>query len=200
MSDTSSFISNIFKTSNNNSMGDLNKLNNNVFYEKNKGNISKTFFQKSKFDFEVYISLMLNKIGLDIIPDILSIDYDNTEFPCIIFDTSSLVSLRKIFETKHFHYIVNELLSFLKTIKDKNVLIGSLNIDTVYVNEKSMKFYVLDITNTIFKSIPSDLNIQSLYVSLYNNSVNYQIIQYFEQEVYGLSKDNFIDDLIDAYI
>jgi len=200
MSDTSSLFSNIFKTSKNNNMTHLNKLHNDIFYEKTKGNISKTFLQKSKFDFEVYVSLMLNKIGLDIIPDILTIDYDNTIYPCITFDTSRLISLRKIFETKHFHYVINELLSFLKTIKNKNVLIGNLNVDTIYVDEKSMRFYVLDITNTIFKDISQDLTTQSLYLSLYDNSINNQVIQYFKQEIDILSKDNFANSIIDAYI
>lgn len=200
MSDTSSLISNIFKTSKNNNMTYLNELHNDIFYEKTKSNISKTFLKKSKFDFEVYISLMLNKIGLDIIPDILCIDYDNTTFPCITFDTSNLIPLRKILKVKHFHYIINELLSFLRIVKDKNVLIGSLNIDTIYVNQKTTKFYILDVTNIIFKNLSNDLNTQSLYISLYDNSLDNQIVKYFEKEIEILSKDDFVNSLIDAYI
>lgn len=202
MSETSSIYSNIFKSSaKKNSMRYLNKLvNEDVFYEIHNNNITKIFFTKNKFDWEIYVSLILDKLDLDIIPEIININYG--EVSCINYNTSNLVSLRNLFESNNnFHYIINELLSFLKSIKNKNVLIGNLHIDTIYVNKETMKFYILDISNTIFTELNRELDMQSLYISLYDTKIQNKIIKYFDEQMMNLniSKYSFTHDIIDAY-
>jgi hypothetical protein len=209
MSDTSSIYSNIFKTKKN-SMRYLNQFNihNDISYDIYEGNITKIFLKKSKFDWDVYVTCMLDKLELDIIPEITNINYngDDTRISSISYNTNELISLRKLFETNNnFHYIIHELLSFLNCIKNKNVLIGNLNIDTIYANKNTLQFYILDISNTIFKESNKNLDIQSLYISLYDNEgngIDNKIIKYFDNLITNLnfSKYSFTDDIIDAYL
>lgn len=217
MSDISNIYSNILTSSKKKKLIYLNNLHNDIHYKLHNNNIQKIFLLKKTFDWEMYILIMLKKLNLDITPNIIHINYKNdndnnniNNFSNITYETHNLISLRKLFETKNnFHYIINELISFLKTFKNKNILIGNLHIDTIYVNKNLMKFYLLDISNTIFiKNSVSDkdLDIQSLYMSLYDNTynkrINHQIINYFNKQMSAkktLSKYTYIDNILDIY-
>jgi hypothetical protein len=177
-----------------------------MYYEKsNDGNITKLFFDNKKFDWELYIIVTLNTMGLDIHPTILNVDYNKTASR-IEFDTNGLTSLRELFETNNvnFHLIINELLSFINHIRMKKIIIGNLHIDIIYVNLTTMRLYILDLSNTIFTDKTTlDINLQSLYISLRETEVNYKIIKYFDQEMKlfnnTLSKYSYTHSLLNLY-
>lgn len=186
---------NIFKYSNNNHgafhKNNLNTFHNDMFYKKSDTKITKTFLEKSRFDWDIFILFILQKLNLDIIPHIINIEY-NHKISNITFDVSNLISLREVFSQKYyfnFHYIINELFSFLKTIKDKNIFVNNLHIDTIYINrfkdkQEDIAFYILDISDTSFDKNLNTNNIDTLYLSLYNEpSISYNIITYFGKEM-----------------
>lgn len=207
-SNASSDISNIFKSfgKKKDYLSYLNLLYNDMFYEKTKdGTIMKMFFDNHKFDWELYIMLTLETLNLDIVPKVLDIDYNKTG-SFIEFDTKNLTPLREVFENSgtNFHLIINELLSFIRRIRIKKVLIGNLHIDSMYINLQTMKFYILDLSNTTFTdSTATDINLQSLYISLRETEVKDKVIKYFDQEMElfnnKLSKHSYTSNLIDLY-
>jgi hypothetical protein len=205
-SDTSS-ISNIFRIGKKKDyLSFLNLLYTNMYYEKSKdGNITKLFFDNHKFDWELYIMVTLDTMGLDIYPKILNVNY--TKYGSHIeFDTKGLTSLREVFEKScaNFHLIINELLSFIRYIRVKKVLIGNIHIDSLYINLTTMKIYVLDLSNTTFTyTTATDLNLQSLYISLRETDVKDKVVKYFDKEMElfnnSLSKYSYTRSLLDLY-
>jgi hypothetical protein len=178
-----------------------------VFYEKSKsGNITKMFFDNHKFDWELYIMLTLDNMGLDIYPTVLNVDYTKSG-SYIEFDTANLTPLREVFEKSNlnFHLIINELLSFIRYIRMKKVIIGNLHIDSMHINLSTMKFYILDLSSTTFTDTAcTDLNLQSLYISLREaEEVKDKVIKYFDQEMElfnkNLSKYSYTSSLLDLY-
>jgi hypothetical protein len=184
----------------------LNILYTDMYYEKsNGGNITKTFFDNHKFDWESYIMITLDTMGLDIYPKILNVDYTKSGY-YIEFDTKGLTPLREVFEksSANFHLIINELLSFIRYIRVKKVLIGNMHIDSLYINLNTMKIYVLDLSNTTFTyTTATDLNLQSLYISLRETDVKNKVIKYFDKEMElfdnSLSKYSYTSSLLDLY-
>ncbi len=207
-SNASSDISNIFKSfgKKKDYLSYLNLLYNDMFYEKTKnGTIMKMFFDNHKFDWELYIMLTLETLNLNIVPQVLDIDYNKTG-SFIEFDTKNLTPLREVFENSgaNFHLIINELLSFIRQIRIKKVIIGNLHIDSMYINLQTMKFYILDLSNTTFTdSCETDINLQSLYISLRETEIKDKVIKYFDQEMElfnnKLSKHSYTTNLIDLY-
>lgn len=226
-SDTSSIYSNIFKSRKKDSITFLNKLSNDetYFYERRSGILEKKFFNRVIFDYELYIILMLNKIKLDIVPEILDIsdisyisdisdindinDISDIHYTSsgIVYDVNNMISLREVFKRNiNFHYLINELLTFLKVIQYSKLLIGNLNIDTIYVkNDENLKFYIIDFSKTNFSDKILDLDFQSLYISLNeNNIVSQKNLSYFNQEFSRytdkrLSKQSFLENIIELY-
>jgi hypothetical protein len=207
-SNASSEISNIFKMGKKKDyLSYLNLLYTDVFYEKSKsGNITKMFFDNHKFDWELYIMLTLDNMGLDIYPTVLNVDYTKSG-SYIEFDTANLTPLREVFEKSNlnFHLIINELLSFIRYIRMKKVIIGNLHIDSMHINLSTMKFYILDLSSTTFADTAcTDLNLQSLYISLREaEEVKDKVIKYFDQEMElfnkNLSKYSYTSSLLDLY-
>jgi hypothetical protein len=206
-SNASSEISNIFRSfSKKDYLGYLNLLYTDMYYEKSKdGIITKLFFDNHKFDWELYIILTLESIDLNIVPNILNVDYNKTG-SYIEFDTKDLKPLREVFENSgaNFHLVINELLSFLRRIRIKKVIIGNLHIDSIYINLQTMRFYILDLSNTTFTdSTATDINLQSLYISLRETEVKDKVIKYFDQEMQlfndKLSKYSYTSNLLDLY-
>jgi hypothetical protein len=207
-SNASSNISNIFRMGKKKDyLSYLNLLYTDVYYEKLKsGNIRKMFFDNHKFDWELYIMLTVDSMGLDIYPTVLNVDY-NKSGSHIEFDTTSLTPLREVFEKNNinFHLIINELLSFIRHIRMKKVIIGNLHIDSIYINLSTMKIYILDLSNTTFTDIAcTDINLQSLYISLREaEEVKDKVIKYFDQEMdlfnKNLSKYSYINSLLNLY-
>lgn len=202
ISKSSSIYSNIFR-SNKNSFTNLNKLYNDIYYSRENNTIIKTFFNRTKFDWELYIHMMLYK--LNIVPEILHIE-DNKDSSSIQYDATDLKSLRCIFESNNnFHYIINELLSFLKQIQIKKIIIGNLHIDNIYLNLNTMQFYIIDLSNTDFTDLSHvDLDIKSLYISLHELQIKDTIIKYFDQEMdkftkTDLSKYSYTNSLLELY-
>jgi len=183
---------NIFKSKNN--QRSITFLNNHLdhkiyFYRKIHDNLEKIFFNRSLFDYELYIILMLNKIKLFIVPEIADItdNNNNNNHSCIIYNTNGMISLRDAFKSINFHYLINELLAFLKMIQNSKLLIANLNIDTIYVKniQKKLEFYIIDFSKANFTDRLSDLDFQSLYISLNENTeriVNQKKLDYFDQE------------------
>jgi hypothetical protein len=206
-SDTSSIYSNIFK-SKKNSITFLNRFSDQFFYEKKECILDKTFFNRALFDYELYIILMLNKIKLtSIVPEIL--DISDTKISRIVYNINGMISLRDAFEKNsiNFHYLINELLTFLKMIQYSKLLIGNLNIDTIYVKQQNSKleFYIIDFSKANFSDRILDLDFQSLYISLNeNNVVSQKNLNYFDQEFSRytskrLSKESFAESIIELY-
>jgi hypothetical protein len=205
-SETSSIYSNIFRTKKD-SITFLNRFSNDSMYEKRDCILDKTFFNRTLFDYELYIILMLNKMKLtSIVPEILEISDSGPSR--IIYDINGMNSLREAFEKNsiNFHYLINELLTFLKMIQHSKLLIGNLNIDTIYVREKSkLEFYIIDFSKANFTDRILDLDFQSLYISLNeNNVVSQKNLNYFDQEFSRytnkrLSKESFAESIIELY-
>ena len=203
-SENSSIYSNIFR-SKKNSFTNLNKLYNDIHYTRENNTITKTFFNRTKFDWELYMHMMLYKLKLNIVPEILHIE-DNKDVSSIQYAATDLKSLRSIFESNNnFHYIINELLSFLKQIQIKKIIIGNLHIDNIYLNLKTMQFYIMDLSNTDFTELSNiDLDIKSLYISLHELQIKDKIIKYFDQEMdkftkTDLSKYSYTNSLLELY-
>lgn len=226
-------IQNIFKSSNtaknNESQRNGNLLNffeqknyltflnipyNDIYYEHAKsGTIKKNFYNKNKFDIEMYTLLTLDTMNINIFPTPLDINYNQQEsikeekfHAYIIFDTKELVPVRKVFETfgSKFHLLINELLSFLQYIKLKNIIIGNLHIDSLYINLKTMQFYILDLTTVIFSDSKNvNINLQSLYISLCETDINPAVIKYVDNEIQqfnkNLSKYSYTNSLLELY-
>jgi hypothetical protein len=200
-------ITNIFRIGKKkNYLSYLNLLYKDMFYEKTKYcNIKKIFFDNHKFDWELYIMVTLDTIGLDIYPQILDINYSKSESQ-IYFDTKDLTPLRKVFENNgaNFHLLINELLSFIRNIRMKKVMIGNLHIDSIYINLSTMKFYILDLSNTTFTDTTDlDINLQSLYISLRETEIKDKVIKYLDKEMElfnnTLSKYTFTNNLMELY-
>ena len=79
-SNASSEISNIFRMGKKKDyLSYLNLLYTDMFYERSKNNtITKMFFDNHKFDWELYIMLTLDTIGLGIYPNVLNVSYQKT--------------------------------------------------------------------------------------------------------------------------
>ena len=174
----------------------------NIFKQKSyeKDTFCKNYTDKTIFDFDIYIIAMLHKYNVDIIPEILHIQENFIEY-----QFKDIYVLREILNNKtiNFHHLINELLSFFKILKTYKILIGHLYIDNVYVNIKTLKCYIVDLTNVKFINKKTDLNFQSLYISLLNNSKE-SIIQYMDDQLnifntINYNKSNFISNLIDLY-
>lgn len=200
-------ISNIFRMGKKKDyLSFLNILYTDMYYEKsNDGNITKLFFDNHKFDWELYIMITLDTMGLDIYPKILNVDYTKSGSQ-IEFDTNGLTSLREVFEksSANFHLIINELLSFIRYIRVNKVLIGNMHIDSLYINLTTMKMYVLDLSNTTFTdTTATDLNLQSLYISLRETKVKDKVVKYFDKEMElfnnSLSKYSYTSSLLQLY-
>lgn len=217
-SDTSSetsIYSNIFKSKKKDSVTFLNRFSDQFFYEKKNDTLEKIFFNRALFDYELYILLMLDKIKLNIVPEILEInDTNNNNLSQIIYNISDMISLRYAFEKNsiNFHYLINELLTFLKMIQYSKLLIGNLNIDTIYVKSfapqqqnSKLEFYIIDFSKANFSDRILDLDFQSLYISLNeNNIVGQKNLNYFDQEFNRytnkrLSKESFAESIIELY-
>lgn len=206
-SNASSEISNIFRFGKTKDyLNFLNLLYTDMTYTKTRNNnIVKTFFDNHKFDWELYIILMLDTIKLNIYPKILDIKYSKSN-SSIEFETKDLTPLREVFENNgaNFHLIINELLSFIRYIRMKKVVIGNLHIDSIYIDLSTMKLYILDLSNTTFSNTTSiDVNLQSLYISLRETDVKDKVIKYFDQEMElfsdNLSKFSFTNNIINLY-
>lgn len=206
-SNASSEISNIFRMGKKKDyLSYLNLLYTDMYYEKSKNNtVTKMFFDNHKFDWELYIILTLESIDLNIFPKILDVNYSKTG-SYIEFDTTNLTPLRQVFENSsaNFHLIINELLSFIRHIRIKKVLIGNLHIDSMYIDLSTMKLYILDLSNTTFTDTTStDINLQSLYISMRETEIKDKVIKYFDQEMdlfnNKLSKYSYTSSLLDLY-
>lgn len=195
-SSISSIYSNIFKSKKNHSVLNNNNTNKYINYDKIDGNIIKTFFKREQFDLELYTNIKLNEMNLNILPEILFIE-DNDTFSTIKYNTNNLLSLRDILEKKNnFNYIINELVSFIKTIKNNKIIIGNLHIDNIYVNLKSMEFFIIDLINVNFNKDESNLDFQSLSLSLNSDYFNYKTSIFTKHT----SQDTFISNLIELYM
>ena len=160
----------------------------------------KNYIDKTLFDFDIYIIAMFNKYNIDIIPEILHIQENFIEY-----QSKDIYVLRDILNNKsiNYHHLINELLSFFKILKTFKILIGHLHIDNIYVNIKTLKCYIVDLTNVKFINKKTDLNFQSLYMSLCNNSEE-SIIQYLDNQLnifntLNYNESNFVENLIDLY-
>lgn len=209
-SSETSIYSNIFKSKKKDSVTFLNRFSDQFFYEKTSDTLEKIFFNRALFDYELYILLMLDKIKLNIVPEILEInDTNNNNSSQIIYNINGMISLRYAFEKNsiNFHYLINELLTFLKMIQYSKLLIGNLNIDTIYVKQQNSKleFYIIDFSKANFSDRILDLDFQSLYISLNeNNIVGQKNLNYFDQEFNRytnkrLSKESFAESIIELY-
>ena len=189
-------------------LDNLNSLYTNIYYELDteKGCVIKNFFKKELFDWELFIILMIEKAELRIIPEITNINYDNG-VSFIEYNTIGLCSIRDIFENKediNFHLMINELLVFIKKIRMKNIIIGNLHIDSIYVNLDKMEFFILDLSNTYFKKLgETTLDLQSLYISMNDLDMDKNVLNYFNKELNRLdkqvSKYSYISELINSY-
>lgn len=187
----SSIYSNICKSKKNDiNLNYLNTINKNVNYDKIHGNIIKTFFKREQFDEELYSIFILGEIKLNIVPEILSIDDDNS---VIIYNTNNLVSLRSILLTNNLNYIINELFSFLKEIKNYKITIGNLHVDNIYINIKTMEFFIIDLININFDKEENNIDFESLSLSL--NSDYFNSISHITT-----SENNIINNIIDFYM
>lgn len=206
---SSSEYSNIFKSfgkKRRDYISNLNKLYKDIYYEKIGDKICKNFLNRDKFDWELYILVTLHQLDLEITPHIKNIEHHNT-ISIIEYECDNLKSLREVFENSgyNFHYIINELLAFIRNIRNKKVIIGNLHLDSIYVNLDTMKFYILDLSNTTLSDLDDvDISLQSLYISFHDANVKSKVIKYFEKEmdVYNkeaLSKSNYTDTIIDLY-
>jgi len=206
-SETSSIYSNIFK-SKKDSITFLNRFSDQFCYEKKNYTLEKIFFNREIFDYELYILLMLNKIKLKIVPEILEIsDFNPSK---IIYNISDMISLRETFKknTINFHYLINELLSFLKMIQHSKLLISNLNIDTIYVKQNTkLEFYIIDFSKANFTERILDLDFQLLYISLNENTehiISQKNLNYFDKEFSRytnkrLSKELLVENIIELY-
>lgn len=194
-SSISSLYTNICKTKNQENynisyLNNLNYINKSINYDKIDGNIIKTFFKREQFDIELYSIYMLNQMNLNILPEILNIDDSNS---VIKYNTSNLLSLREALSCENLNYIVNELFSFIRNIKKSKITIGNLHIDNIYIDMKTMEFFIIDLININFNKQENNLDFDSLSLSL--NS------KYFDSTCYiNTSEDNFISNIIDFYM
>lgn len=187
----SSIYSNICKTKKHDiNLNYLNTINKNVNYDKIDGNIIKTFFKREQFDEELYSIFILEEIKLNIVPEILTIDDNNS---VIKYNTNNLVSLRSILLTNNLNYIINELFSFIKEIKNYKVTIGNLHVDNIYINIKTMEFFIIDLININFDKEENNIDFESLSLSLNSN--------YFNSIGHiTTSENNIINNIIDFYM
>lgn len=141
---------------------------------------SKIFEEKKLFDWEMYIIVILDKYNIDIIPEILYVN-DNL----IKYKLSDIFSLREILNDKtiNFHHLINELLCFFKIFKKNKILHLQLNIDNIYVNKKTLRCYIIDLTNVHFTDKESNLNFQSLYISLLQNNIKKSTLTYMNDQL-----------------
>lgn len=194
-SSISSLYTNICKTKNQENynisyLNNLNYINKSINYDKIDGNIIKTFFKREQFDIELYSIYMLNQMNLNILPEILNIDDSNS---VIKYNTNNLLSLREALSCENLNYIVNELFSFIRNIKKSKITIGNLHIDNIYIDMKTMEFFIIDLININFNKQENNLDFDSLSLSL--NS------KYFDSTCYiNTSEDNFISNIIDFYM
>jgi hypothetical protein len=162
----------------------------------------KNYIDKTLFDNDIYIIAMFNKYNIDIIPEILHIQENYIEY-----QYKDIYVLREILNNKNinYHHLINELLSFFKILKIHKIFIGHLHIDNIYVNIKTLKCYIIDLSNVKFIDKKSDLNFQSLYISLYNTKcIEESVMRYMDDQLnifntVNYNESNFVENLIDLY-
>lgn len=121
---------NLFKKNNYNHLGNLNKLHPDIQYKKNEkieSHILKIFYNKLLFDQELYMNVTLKKMYVNILPNIINVDYSRSK-QIIEYDYTDLTPLRVVLQSySHFiqykgysdNLLINELLSFIKSIQFK---------------------------------------------------------------------------------
>jgi hypothetical protein len=186
----------------------LNKVNQDIYYQKNgktQSTIFKIFYNKSLFDRELHINLMLKRMQLNIVPNIINIDYNKSK-TTIEYDYENLTPLRVALQSYNInsHFIINELLSFIKSVQFKQIRFGNLHIDDIYINMKTMKFYTTNICNIRFNASDYELDndFKSLYISFNNINIKNKTLDYIKQEIDNYTKTNDknnVNDIIQLY-
>lgn len=178
-----------------NSMPELNKNNSDIHYENNDDcTLIKTFLNRRLFDIELYMTIILNDVNIDIIPEILKIEEN-----VIYYDISNCKSLNEILKTNGRYNIklFKELLLFIQKIQNYKLIVN-LNVNNIFVKihkNKQIKFFLIDVSNIIFNTQFN--NGFTLYTRLnYHQIKSNNTTVFFENE----SNENEMNELIDTYL
>jgi len=203
---------NVFKYNNNDHLNILNKLNSDIYYQKNekmKSSILKIFYNKFLFDKELYIHVQLKKMDLKILPNIINVEYNKSKH-IIEYDFTDLIPLRNVLQLNNInsHFIINELLSFITSIQFKQIRIHNLNVNNIYINLNTMKFYILNSCDIKIaeSEYELDVDLKSLYNSLQYTNIKNKTLKYINQEFDNIIKQkcdeltsSHVDNIIDLY-
>jgi len=197
---------NVFKYNNNDHLNILNKLNADISYQKNektKSSILKIFYNKFLFDKELYIHVQLKKMDLKILPNIINVEYNKSKH-IIEYDFTDLIPLRNVLQLHNInsHFIINELLSFITSIQFKQIRIHNLNVNNIYINLNTMKFYILNSCDIKIaeSEYELDVDLKSLYNSLQYTNIKNKTLKYINQEFDNIIKQKcHVDNIIDLY-
>jgi hypothetical protein len=134
-----------------NRMSELNKNNSDIHYENNDNcTLIKTFLNRRLFDIELYMTIILNEVKIDIIPEILKIKEN-----IIYYDISDCKSLNEILKTNvNKNLLFKELLLFIQKIQNYKLNVN-LNINNIFVKidkNKQIKFFLINVSNANFNT------------------------------------------------
>jgi hypothetical protein len=163
----------------------LNRLNDEIRYTYTEPNLIKYYYNNNIFDKEVYILATLETIDFNIMPKIVHIEYNKENKSYINFDMTDLISLKSILENPktNFYLIMNELVSFLLSIKNHKIFVYNLDIEHIYLNFEKLEFYILDLSETDFTNNCSNINFDSLILSLQTIKKCDKIIKFIESNI-----------------
>ena len=173
----------------------LNKLSNDIFYEKKNGILKKNYINRQLFDWETYILyIFINNdinLKLNFIPEIVNIDENIIEY-----DIKDCISLRELIIKNQINYdcILNELLIFLKNLQQNKIVIGNINIDNIFTKicDGRIIFYVIDLSKTNFINGNYEIDADSLSIRLSLNTI-------FKNKQNLNLKENHIIQILDLY-
>jgi len=174
-----------------------------------KSSILKIFYNKFLFDKELYIHVQLKKMDLKILPNIINVEYNKSKH-IIEYDFTDLIPLRNVLQLNNInsHFIINELLSFITSIQFKQIRIHNLNVNNIYINLNTMKFYILNSCDIKIaeSEYELDVDLKSLYNSLQYTNIKNKTLKYINQEFDNIIKQkcdeltsSHVDNIIDLY-
>jgi hypothetical protein len=214
---------NIFKPKNSKEYQGINSVSKGIEYTKTtKDTLIKTYYDKSKFDWDLYVILRMETRDLPVIPTVIDIKYhddlcisptesvfsgiSNISFKASIeLDVKNLVSLKNSLEKSgniSYHLIINELISFIRYLKKEQIQVNNLSIDTLFINKETCNFYIVD-TVSLTTGDNLDTGIQMLNTSIQESDLKSSIKNYFREQlgIFGQTTitENTLSDIIKMY-
>jgi hypothetical protein len=188
------------------------------FYQMSENKyLIKYFSNYDLYKWELYVYNRL--LDYDLTPKF--IDYGKsvyTNMCAIAIDISNMITLRRtlsLLKEKDKKTLINEVFSFINSLKDYGIFHNNINIDNIYI--KDNQFYIIEFTNMkIKKQINQDcydtkdqnsydhhIDIFSLYSSISSDNKNDEILKYIRASVlnkYNLDSYDFVHKITDYYI